>query len=74
MSDYQIIMLLYVAILEVQQKILSFIIPSVKKQRDIIIIHSGSNDDSSYNAVTINNLQSKKQSSHTKFAISSILT
>ena len=52
---------------------------SIKKQRDVIIIHSGSNDISSNDADTIDNLQSiinkvKKQSSHTKLAISSILT
>ena len=57
----------------------SFIVPSIKKQRDVIIIHSGSNDISSNDADTIDNLQSiinkvKKQSSHTKLAISSILT
>ena len=57
----------------------SFIVPSIKKQRDVIIIHSGSNDISSNDADTIDNLQSiinkvKKQSSHTKLAISFILT
>ena len=56
-----------------------FIVPSIKKQRDVIIIHSGSNEISSNDADTIDNLQSiinkvKKQSSHTKLAISFILT
>ena len=61
------------------EDIKSFIVPSIKKQRDVIIIHCGSNDIGNKTNVTdtINNLQSiinkvKKQSSHTKLAISSV--
>ena len=61
------------------EDIKSFIVPSIRKQRDVIIIHCGSNDIGTNTNVkdTIENLQSvinkvKKQSSHTKLAISSV--
>ena len=38
----------------------SYIVPSIQKQRDAIVIHSGSNDISSNDADTIGNLQSKE--------------
>ena len=56
----------------------SFIIPSINKKRDAIIIHCGSNDLTN-ESNTIENLQTiinniKKKSAHTKIAVSSIFT
>ena len=54
----------------------SYIVPSIKKKRDVLIIHRGCNDLTS-KVNTIENLQFiinniKKKSAHTKIAISSI--
>ena len=57
----------------------SFIVPSIRKQRDVIIIHCGCYDIGTNDIETINNLQSvinkvRKQSANTKLAISSVFT
>ena len=57
----------------------SFIVPSIRKQGDVIIIRCGCYDIGTNDIETINNLQSvinkvRKQSANTKLAISSVFT
>ena len=68
-----------VTIREVQQKILKVLLFLQLRNKETSLLFTGSNDISSNDTDTIDNLQSiinevTKQSSHTKLAISSILT